>query len=300
MKTSAMALGIAKTVEIVTASAYSRREDVKPETSTSSQGHILLLKFKADSVISYCQMKEATDTAIQQLYWACRRKQGFPGQIPDESSGQISTTDVLRGLGLLGDDFEDLDVPREIDTQAPEPTQPFRELLSRDTKSSQQRETSISPMEESKNSPFFERSSPTLAEHSRHAQHLTSSGEIDMKDQFIAFSPKRSSHAVSESSARDSSGFPPPQTFNQRFEYNTVFLSETDGFDAFLNTSCCAPSNIPGTTPMFDNTMADTPPLLQPSPVKPSSHASSAPLLSDSFLHPWPGSLAAAQQTVTG
>jgi hypothetical protein len=300
MKTSAMALGVAKTVEIVTASAYSRREDVKPETSTFSQGHILLLKFKADSVISYCQMKEATDTAIQQLYWACRRKQGFPGQIPDESNGHVSTTDVLRGLSLLGNDFEDLDVPREVDTQPPEPTQPFRELLSRDAKSSQQCATSVSLVTESKDSPFLEGFSSTLTEHSPHAQHLASPDEFDMKDQFIAFSPGRSSYPVSKSSTRDSSELPPSQICNQSFGYNTVALCEMDGLDAFLDTSYCATSNNPATLPIFDNTMADAPPLLQPSPVKPFSHHSSASLLSDSFLYPWPGSLAAAQQTVTG
>lgn len=40
------------------------------------------------------------DQALQTLYWACRQNLGFPGVIPDESSGHVSTDAILRGLGL--------------------------------------------------------------------------------------------------------------------------------------------------------------------------------------------------------
>lgn len=40
------------------------------------------------------------DEALQKLYWACREGSGFPGAIPDESSGRVSTEEILRGLGL--------------------------------------------------------------------------------------------------------------------------------------------------------------------------------------------------------
>jgi hypothetical protein len=46
-------------------------------------------------------MREVTKEAIQRLYWACRRKEDFPGDIPDESTGEITTDSILRGLGLI-------------------------------------------------------------------------------------------------------------------------------------------------------------------------------------------------------
>lgn len=45
-------------------------------------------------------MREVIDEALQTLYWACREGRGFPGTIPDESSGHVSTDAILNGLGL--------------------------------------------------------------------------------------------------------------------------------------------------------------------------------------------------------
>lgn len=45
-------------------------------------------------------MQDVMDEALQRLYWACREGRGFPGLIPDESSGRVSTDAILRGLGL--------------------------------------------------------------------------------------------------------------------------------------------------------------------------------------------------------
>lgn len=45
-------------------------------------------------------MREVTDEALQRLYWACRRGSGFPGPIPDESTGSPSTAAILDALGL--------------------------------------------------------------------------------------------------------------------------------------------------------------------------------------------------------
>jgi hypothetical protein len=49
-------------------------------------------------------MREVTDAALQMLYWACRNQAGFPGQVPDESTGAVSTTNILKGLGLATPD----------------------------------------------------------------------------------------------------------------------------------------------------------------------------------------------------
>jgi hypothetical protein len=43
-------------------------------------------------------MGEATDEALQRLYWACRRKSDFPGNIADESNGFVITEGILEGL----------------------------------------------------------------------------------------------------------------------------------------------------------------------------------------------------------
>lgn len=48
----------------------------------------------------YLGMQDVIDEALQKLYWACRGGRGFPGVIPDESSGRVSTEAILQGLGL--------------------------------------------------------------------------------------------------------------------------------------------------------------------------------------------------------
>ncbi|KIX10562.1 uncharacterized protein Z518_01646 [Rhinocladiella mackenziei CBS 650.93] len=48
----------------------------------------------------YWGMQDVMDEALQKLYWACREGRGFPGIVPEESSGRVSTDAILRGLGL--------------------------------------------------------------------------------------------------------------------------------------------------------------------------------------------------------
>jgi len=40
------------------------------------------------------------EEALQRLYWACRRRLDFPGNIPDEFRGVVTTAAVLEGLGI--------------------------------------------------------------------------------------------------------------------------------------------------------------------------------------------------------
>ncbi|KEF61405.1 uncharacterized protein A1O9_02971, partial [Exophiala aquamarina CBS 119918] len=49
----------------------------------------------------YWEMRDIVDEALQSLYWACREGRGFPGVIPDESNGHVSTDAILRGLGFV-------------------------------------------------------------------------------------------------------------------------------------------------------------------------------------------------------
>ncbi|KAK5437527.1 hypothetical protein LTR34_001071 [Exophiala xenobiotica] len=51
-------------------------------------------------IFRYWAMHDVMDEALQRLYWACREGRGFPGVIPDESSGRVSANAILRGLGL--------------------------------------------------------------------------------------------------------------------------------------------------------------------------------------------------------
>jgi hypothetical protein len=64
-------------------------------------------------------MREVTDSALQQLYWACRRRSGFPGEIPNETSGSVTTANILKGLGLLKPDFDEFELPKEIASTLP-------------------------------------------------------------------------------------------------------------------------------------------------------------------------------------
>lgn len=52
------------------------------------------------SSLRYWGMQDVIDEALQRLYWACREGRGFPGVLPDESNGRVSTDAILRGLGL--------------------------------------------------------------------------------------------------------------------------------------------------------------------------------------------------------
>jgi len=59
-------------------------------------------------------MREATDEALQRLYWACRKKSDFPGNVPDESNGFVTTAAVLDGLGINVPNLDDMGAPQEI------------------------------------------------------------------------------------------------------------------------------------------------------------------------------------------
>ncbi|OQV02548.1 hypothetical protein CLAIMM_07732 isoform 1 [Cladophialophora immunda] len=91
----------ANSAELPTARVYTRPEGEKRETS------------------DYYQMREVTDVALQRLYWACRRRTGFPGDIPDESQGEVSTADILKGLGLLTPDLDDPTFLGEVGRSTP-------------------------------------------------------------------------------------------------------------------------------------------------------------------------------------
>ena len=79
---------------------------------------------------SYWHMREIENEALQRLYWACRKGSNFPGLLPDETDGAVTTHAILRGLGLIGpeeDEFvlqELLKRPSTYDDKQGKPRQP--------------------------------------------------------------------------------------------------------------------------------------------------------------------------------
>lgn len=68
------------------------------------------------------------DQAVQTLYWACRQNRGFPGTLPDESGGSVSTDAILRGLGLTPPSAE---MAEELGVNADSQTDGVRPSLGR-------------------------------------------------------------------------------------------------------------------------------------------------------------------------
>lgn len=57
-------------------------------------------------------MQDVLDEAIQVLYSACKRSNSFPGILPPEDGGLVSTEGILRGLGLVKLNLETQPVER--------------------------------------------------------------------------------------------------------------------------------------------------------------------------------------------
>ncbi|KAK5044394.1 hypothetical protein LTR84_011305 [Exophiala bonariae] len=71
-------------------------------------------------------MREVTDEALQRLYRACRSKSGFPGDIPAESQGPPSTTEIFDAVGLMRPLLADMgsieDFQKSVSTSPPNST----------------------------------------------------------------------------------------------------------------------------------------------------------------------------------
>ena len=236
---------------------------------------------------SYCQMREVTDEALQRLYWACRSKSGFPGDIPDESQGKPSTIAILNALGLKTTALEETRASEDLQRS----TQAFSETCS------------------------------LQSEHSGHLSHKFSSSvrEASAEDEYLpsptltCFSTSSSIQSPKESlSLHNAVPLKPTTThldMSQQFLYATAdgaasirnpSISNGDGFyanhhadpvfdmNSFLDTTSCSnPSNghlgyNPYGSMQCDIPMADNIIRSQPGTIR------------DGFLSPWPGSLAAA------
>ena len=75
---------------------------------------------------SYLHLHEIENEALQRMYSACRKGQGFPGTLPDETSGEVTTHAILHGLGLIDvddDEPEFQDIPPSSGVRAVDPSQ---------------------------------------------------------------------------------------------------------------------------------------------------------------------------------
>jgi hypothetical protein len=89
---------------MVVLTSIPRSEAEKQEISKSVN---LLRSPTATNAVSYRKLHKVTEEAIQQLYWAYRKKADYPGiYLPDEESGHVTTNAILHGLGLVGSTWD--------------------------------------------------------------------------------------------------------------------------------------------------------------------------------------------------
>ncbi|KAK5020899.1 hypothetical protein LTS07_011364 [Exophiala sideris] len=246
-------------------------------------------------------MREVLDEAIQRLYWACRRKTNFPGDVPDESTGVVTTDVILRGLRLSGPGLDGARQPpdqseRNHDHDGPHPqttTSPVEpDPLHSNNATSASTSTSTSTPRSSFASPstYGRRllASPSLQPPS--PSELNFSMNLEMLPQTVAVSPQ----APARRPVPTMVGFGPRTEIPAQASHGgDPYL---DG-DAFLDASWC-------TVPMESS----SPPDLLSGALHWDSVATRRPHsmdqssqpgpLCDSYLAPWPGSLAAAYQSV--
>ena len=249
---------------------------------------------------SYCQLREVTDAALQQLYWACRNGTGFPGDVPYDSMGLVSTTDILKGLGLIKPDFDMFDLPKDIaqtDLAAKGSSQiryPFQHITSHgygefdDSQSFASLPSTVSSTDLS-----TEQVTCTSSGHSM-SELATPDDEIDMKEQFLTFSadnkPVQPDERIRGRSREDRAALQHAQKTLEPQHMNVDALLDM----SFYTTPSTEPQSL-------HKNYASAPFNYSPmvsrhfSQWQPDQHA----ILHDGFLSPWPGSLAAAQQAVS-
>ncbi|KIW89369.1 uncharacterized protein Z519_10223 [Cladophialophora bantiana CBS 173.52] len=264
----------------------------------------------------YYQMRELTDVALQQLYWACRRRTGFPGDIPDESKGGVSTDDILKGLGLMKPEFDELNFPKE--------TEPLMRSTCHGAGQVQQRRFhAITPCDDTN---YVEKqsvastgstssSSPQTANESvqtsitTNTRHYTNthlpfasdvvrtppSEEIDMKAQFelaSSLSPApRPGRVKNRTHSRDG------PLFNTQEHVMEPHLD----VDAFVDMSLCtSPTLQPHPQYYGQSTMSFSMPemaMLPQLPLEQQAQQPSRDLVYDSYLSAWPGPVATGHRS---
>jgi len=248
-------------------------------------------------------MREVTDEALQRLYRACRSNLSFPGDVPDESQGPPSTTEILDAMGLLPPSLADMGSTKNLQKSVPT-------SLSNSTTHSNLSKTSYPGTTHPTNKSFAQgehlpsptRSSPnmeSLAQSPSPRPDLATAPplrpatprEMDMCEQFL-FAASENSPAASNSG-----------TVEEGYPYIDHSVNSTVDLDTYLGMSnCLDPTSGPhpayntGTSRQYDNwAMVES----SHATLQVDTTASEPGTTCDIYLSPWPGSLAAAYQSTT-
>ncbi len=243
-------------------------------------------------------MREVLDEALQRLYWACRHKMEFPGEIPDESTGVVTTEAILNGLGLTTPDQDDSTSPvtltqHQSSTEHDDTHEKGQLLVTPPAESGfAQNEYSAIPQTPMTISPStyarqISTVSPSL--HSPTSSKVDLNLSMDTQPQDILESPQMSTCE------------PHP-----RLELQPALKGPGPGLnadsyldvDAFLDTSSCDFPNTFQPADNFGEAMHWEPRLQQAQKFYLPEQQAVEGTVSDGYLSPWPGSLAAAYQSV--
>jgi len=269
-------------------------------------------------------MRNLMDEALLKLYWACRTNSGFPGELPDESNGPITTEVILKALGLVGPDFDEqvsflaeakdqdshLGNPQRAETQARNrmPLQPA--TPSESDGSSAEGSHSVAARQTpttSPHSPLFHSRSNTFSNPLSTTTTMTTPMTTPMPTNMPMPTPTPTKATFQELpalvSAQSTAHIPQPAMKVQSGVGIANGENDVESYldvDAFLDTSV-SPEHI-NTSGSFDQGMQPFNGLSldQTGHFSPpqQGYFMSAPPIRDDYLYPWPGSLAAAYQAV--
>ncbi|KIV82132.1 hypothetical protein PV11_04261 [Exophiala sideris] len=239
----------------------------------------------------YCQMRGVMDEALQRLYWACRQKKNFPGDIPDEGTGVVTTDAILKGLRLSETAFDGLRRPDQVEGNCDHDNSHHQTL------------TSPTDPDHIHNDVAASTSQSSVASPANYSQRLLASPplrlpspiepgfniDMDMHSQTVLPSPQASARGLTHTMPR----LVPGTEISADGNYGGDSCLDVD---AFLDTSSCTISSEDETFDNFAGAMlwdsgSPRPPHLVDQQSLPGTFG-------DSYLAPWPGSLAAAYKTV--
>lgn len=256
---------------------------------------------------SYCRMRDVFDEAIQLLYWACRERRGFPGDILDESPGKVTTDAILRGLGLIEPGQEDptaaTETRKELDPSEDQRLDQDRPLtLSSADDSTQNHKEDLSP---SRSLPSLSSRSydgsvsgsvPALQSTTTNEMNFDMNVDVDQPETNMQGPSTVSSCETTPDKISAPSAMASPAGYGMDVEYYR-------DVDAFMDANFYGMPDTSGNATLGEFTDAMifknhyhhhgqvNGPLFSEQQIIPAPRG-------DSFLSPWPGSLAAAYSSV--
>jgi hypothetical protein len=278
------------------------------EKKENSRSKPYLYCRKIANVGSYQQLYKITAEAIQQLYWACRTKADFPGVLPDESSGHVTTNAILHGLGLVGSTCDESGLPLELIDPVDNPSD-------NDNKSAQNSnaqgkpgipgtstmvsgEYSSSPEShegddmQTQSKEFSHQTSPILEK----SQPATTSNLVPQVSKY-----KTGNMLATTMPATDDNITGPFLDIDSFFDIDS-FIDV--GYNTLLDSSASIADLPPLNHLTSQHSQHETLPVQATLRVAgdiaqtPASAPASAPAMADQYLAPWPGSLAAAYSDI--